>query len=161
MWIKNTIKPCKKMNYYHCKKDPYTISTDPNLLDRKYIHEYLSNQSYWAQNIPFKTVSKSIDGSCCFGMYHGAKQIGFARVITDYATFGYLCDVFIDTTYRGRGLSKWLIESMDQHPLLQGFRNWALGTKDAHGLYEQFGYEPHPEPSRMMRRYNANAYKNK
>jgi len=139
-------------------KDGFYISTDPAILNVAYVHLYLSTQSYWAKNIPLEVLKKSIEGSCCFGVYHNNMQVGFARVITDYATFGYLCDVFIDEAFRGRGLSKWLMEVIHSHPKLQGFRTWMLGTKDAHGLYEQFGYMIHPEPGRVMRKNNPDVY---
>lgn len=103
-------------------------------------------------------VEKSINGSCCFGIYHRRhgsndfdEQIGFARVITDHATFGYLADVFILSPFRKQGLSKWLMESIMQHPELQGFRRWMLATKDAHGLYAQFGFKALEKPERFMR----------
>ncbi|MES2774333.1 MAG: GNAT family N-acetyltransferase [Bacteroidota bacterium] len=147
------------MEHLSFHKNDYLISTDPALLNQEYIHHYLSTQSYWAENIPQDVVSRSIDGSCCFGMYQNDQQIGFARVVTDYATFGYLCDVFIDEAFRGRGLSKWMMEVIHNHPQLQGFRNWTLGTRDAHGLYEQFGYTVHPEPHRMMRKNDPDVYK--
>lgn len=141
-------------------KDEFIISTDKAKLDIAYIHQFLA-QSYWAENIPKEIVQKSIEGSLCFGVYNEKQQIGFARVVTDYATFGYLADVFIDENYRGRGLSKWLMKTILSHPGLQGFRSWQLGTKDAHGLYAQFGFMPLDDPDRMMRKYNPDVYKNK
>ena len=96
-------------------------------------------------------VKRSIEGSVCFGMYHNNRQVGFARVITDNASFGYLADVFIINEYRGRGLSKWLMQCILGHPELQGFRSWLLGTRDAHGLYSQFGFKPLEHPERFMR----------
>jgi GNAT superfamily N-acetyltransferase len=147
------------MEYHSYEKNGFTISTDPSLLDVIYLHHYLCNKSYWAQNIPLDIVKKSIEGSCCFGLYQNNVQIGFARVITDFATFGYLCDVFVDEAFRGLGLSKWMMAVVHDHPELQGFRNWTLGTKDAHGLYEQFGYIIHPEPGRVMRKTNPDVYK--
>ncbi len=148
------------MQYHIYQKDGFTISTNPLLLNVPYLHHYLSVKSYWAQNIPVEIVQKSIEGSCCFGLYQNEKQIGFARVITDFATYGYLCDVFVDEAFRGLGLSKWMMAVVHEHPQLQGFRNWALGTKDAHGLYEQFGYVMHPEPFRVMRKSNPDVYNN-
>ena len=140
------------------RKGTFTISTDKTKLDIPYIHLFLA-QSYWAENIPTAIVQKSIDGSVCFGVYDDENQIGFARVITDKATFGYLADVFIDKKYRGRGLSKWLMETIMAHPELQGFRTWQLGTKDAHGLYEKFGFRPLEYPERMMRKNVPDIYK--
>ena len=128
------------MNAYEVRKAGYFVSTDETLLDIDVIHSFLSKESYWAMNIPREVVERSIPNSMCFGVYQGEEQIGFARVVTDKATFAYLADVFIIEEYRGKGLSKWLIEVIHAHPELQGLRRWLLGTKDAHGLYEQFGW---------------------
>jgi N-acetylglutamate synthase-like GNAT family acetyltransferase len=141
------------------QKENFIISDEKEKLDAEYIHDYLANKSYWAENIPLETVRKSIDGSICFGIYENEKQIGFARVVTDKATFGYLADVFIDENYRAKGLSKWLMEIIMAHRELQGLRRWMLGTKDAHGLYEKFGFEPLENPERIMHKYNADVYK--
>ncbi len=118
----------------------YTISTDPARLDVDVIHTFLSERSYWAQGISREIVERGIAYSLNFGVYHGDKQIGGARVITDYATHAYVCDVFISEEYRGLGLSKWLMQVMLTHPALQGLRRWFLLTKDAQGLYEQVGF---------------------
>ena len=147
------------MNIQSYKKGDYIISTDNKMLDVEYIHGYLSGKSYWAENIPIETVKKSIAGSLCFGMYDNKKQIGFARVITDNATFGYLADVFIDEDYRGKKLGVWLMEVIMSHPELQGFRNWMLGTRDAHGLYKKFGFKQLEQPERIMRKNDPEAYK--
>ena len=136
----------------------YIISTDKSLLDINAIHQFLSTDSYWAKNIPLTTVQKSIEGSFCFGMYHDHQQVGFARVITDKATFGYLADVFIAEAHRGKGLSKWLMQTIMDHPELQEFRRWVLATKDAHALYEQFGFEPLSNPERFMRFSTFDSY---
>ncbi|HEY4877282.1 MAG TPA: GNAT family N-acetyltransferase, partial [Puia sp.] len=136
-----------------CKAN-FIISDEKEKLTAEYIHDYLTNKSYWAENIPLETVKKSIDGSICFGMYDDGKQIGFARVVTDKATFGYLADVFIDENYRAQGLSKWLMEVIMAYPELQGLRRWMLGTRDAHSLYEKFGFEPLENPKRVMHIYN-------
>jgi GNAT superfamily N-acetyltransferase len=128
------------MSTYEVTREEFLISTDRSLLDIDAIHSYLSKESYWAMNIPREVVERSIQHSLCFGVYDGKQQIGFARLITDQATFAYLADVFILEAYRGKGLSKWLMETMHAHPGLQGLRRWVLGTKDAHGLYEQFGW---------------------
>jgi GNAT superfamily N-acetyltransferase len=141
------------------QKGPLYITTEKDKMDITYIHRFLSSDSYWAENIPVETVIKSIEGSLCFGIFEKEKQIGFARVITDYATFGYLADVFVDEIYRGCGLSKWLMETIMTHPELQGFRSWMLGTKDAHGLYAQFGFGPLEEPQRIMRKSNPDVYR--
>ena len=134
------------------------ISTDKSRLNIALIHQYLSTESYWAKNIPFELVQKSIDGSFCFGLYTNEQQIGFARVITDFATFGYLADVFIVPEYRGKGLSKLLMENIMSHPQLQNFRRWMLATRDAHSLYRQFGFVPLPHPERLMQQLALNAY---
>ena len=141
------------------QKENFIISDEKEKLNAEYIHDYLSNRSYWAENIPLETVKRSIDGSICFGMYDDGKQIGFARVVTDKATFGYLADVFIDEDFRAQGLSKWLMEIIMAYPELQGLRRWMLGTKDAHSLYEKFGFEPLENPKRIMHIYNADVYK--
>lgn len=139
------------MRTYRMKKNNFFISTDKSKLDLGCIHDYLSNESYWAKNIPVDIVKKSIDGSVCFGLYDAETQIGFARVITDNATFGYLADVFILQQYRGQGLGKWMMQVIMEHPELQGFRRWMLATRDAHGLYAQFGFKALENPGRFMR----------
>jgi N-acetylglutamate synthase-like GNAT family acetyltransferase len=136
----------------------FFISTDKLKLDLNYIHDYLSNRSYWAEGIPLETVAKSIEGSLCYGVYFQDKQIGFARVVTDLATFGYLADVFIDEQYRARGLGIWLMETIMADSRFEGLRHWILGTKDAHGLYAKFGFKPLDEPQRVMRKKMENPY---
>src|SRR5260221_2212494 len=130
-------------------KDEYTISTNKSRLDIDTIYAFLKD-SYWAQNIPLEIVQKSIEHALCFGVYRGKDQVGFARVITDFATVAYLGDVFILEPYRGQGLSKWMMSCIMAHPELQGLRAWYLATKDAHGLYQQFGFQPLADPSRFM-----------
>ncbi|MDB5210902.1 MAG: family N-acetyltransferase [Sediminibacterium sp.] len=143
------------------EKDGYAISTDAAKLDLAVIHQYLSCDSYWAQNIPFETVERSVANSFCFGVYHENNQVGFARLITDKATFAYLADVFILPEHRGKGLSKRLIAFIHSHPELQGLRRWMLGTKDAHELYKQFGWTALPEEvvPRFMQLHTADIYK--
>ena len=143
------------------KKDNYSISTDKKKLNIAFIHHYLSNLSYWAEQIPVETVKKAIRGSLCFGVYEEDKQIGFGRMITDKATFTYMADVFIDEKYRGRGLSKWLMETIMGYPDFQGFRSWQLATRDAQGLYAKFGFKPLDFPERIMRKNVPDIYKNK
>ena len=130
--------------------DSYLISNNKLKLDIAYIHNYLSNESYWAKNIPFEIVKKSIEGSLCFGIYLNDQQIGFARIITDGATFGYLADVFIDKNYRGKGLSKYLMAFIMQQDVVKGLRRFMLATLDAHSLYAQFGFESQEGNKRLM-----------
>jgi GNAT superfamily N-acetyltransferase len=148
-----------KIRAMHWSRDGFLISDEKVRLQPAYIHDYLSKKSYWAEHIPLETVKKSIDGSVCFGMYDKNKQIGFARVVTDKATFGYLADVFVDENYRGKGLGKWLMEVIMAYPDLQGLRRWMLGTKDAHELYKKFGFEQLENPQRIMHIHHAEAYK--
>lgn len=131
------------------KRDSFTISTNPAKLDIAVIHSYLA-RSYWAEGIPRETVERAVRNSFCFGLYDEEVQVGFARVVTDRATFGYLCDVFILESHQGKGLGKWLMEVIMNHPELQGFRRWMLATRDAHGLYKQVGFEPLSDPNRYM-----------
>jgi N-acetylglutamate synthase-like GNAT family acetyltransferase len=146
---------------YEVTKDEYLISTDKTKIDVSVVYDYLSNDSYWAENIPLSIVEKSITNSLCFGVYHHNKQIGFARLITDKATSAYLADVFILPGHRGKGLSKWLVQSIHAHPELQTLRRWLLATKDAHTLYEQFGWTRFDEnaSSKMMQKHNPDIYK--
>jgi GNAT superfamily N-acetyltransferase len=123
-------------------KKGFIISTDAGLLDFGVIHNYLDKHSYWAQGITTEKLHKAIANSLCFGIYEGKKQAGFARVVTDRATFAYLCDVFVLPEYRKLGLSKWLMQTIRSHADLQGMRRWSLATADAHGLYGQFGFTP-------------------
>lgn len=141
-------------------KDDYTISTDKERINVPFVHAFLT-QSYWAKGIPEETVSRSIEGSLCFGVYHGNQQVGFARVITDGATFAYLADVFIVETFRGRGLSSWLMEYILSHPGLQGLRRFLLATRDAHGLYQKFGFTPLATLEPWMQRHDAEVYNRK
>ena len=128
----------------------FIISDDTNLVDVSAVHRYLSEESYWAKNIPFDVVARSITNSLCFGIYKDGKQVGFARWVTDRATFAYLCDVYVGQDFRGLGLSKKLMSFMLFHPHLQGLRTYSLGTLDAHGLYAQFGFKPLATPERRM-----------
>ncbi|MCA9734924.1 MAG: GNAT family N-acetyltransferase [Deferribacteres bacterium] len=126
------------------------VSTDPSRLDLGTIHDYLSNQSYWAKNRPAETVEKSIQNSLCFGVYLKNTQIGFARVVTDYSVFAYLLDVFILEQHQGQGIGQFLMQAIMEHPELQGNMLWALATKDAHGLYRKNGFSALPNPSSWM-----------
>jgi len=134
-----------------------SISTDPSRLDLDVIHGYLT-RSYWGKGISRETVERSIAGSLCFGLFKGARQIGFARVITDRATFAYLADVFILEEFRGRDLGKRLMETIRAHPDLRNLRRWMLVTRDAHGLYEKFGFGPLAHPERHMEIEEGNPY---
>ncbi len=127
----------------------FLISTDRSKLDLDAIHRFLT-RSYWAEGIPRETVARSIENSLCFGVYNGGEQVGFARVVSDFATYAYLADVFVLESYRGRGLAKELIATIMAHPELQGLRRWSLGTRDAHGLYAQFGWTSVENPARTM-----------
>ncbi len=130
--------------------DGFSYSTDKSKLNIEYIHHFLSKESYWAKNIPMDIVKASIEGSLCFGVYENNKQIGFARVITDYATFGYLADVFIEKDYRGKGLSKELMRFIMEQDVIKNLRRFMLATLDAHGLYAQFGFESQEGNKRLM-----------
>ena len=133
----------------------YTISTDPARLDAGFIHDYLAHVSYWAQGRPLEVVQKSLDNSLCFGVYLGAEQVGLARVVTDYATFAWVCDVFIAEAHRGRKLGKRLIECVVAHPNLQGLKQILLATRDAHELYRRYGgFESLHAPEKWMIRRN-------
>jgi GNAT superfamily N-acetyltransferase len=134
-------------------KKGFMISTDQNLLDFGMIYKYLSEDSYWAKGIPEERLKKAVENSICFGVYQQDKQVGLARVVTDQATFAYICDVFIMEEFRGLGLSKWLIQTIVEHPELQGLRRWSLATSDAHGLYSQFGFTPISRPETWMEKY--------
>ena len=137
-------------------RDEYEISTDPSRLNIDLIHDFLSNNSYWAAGRARDVVERSIENSLPFGIYKGSVQIGFARVVTDYATFAWVADLFVLAEHRERGLSKWLMDVIIAHPQLQGFRRWVLSTKDAHGLYERFGFMKLHRPERWMERPDPN-----
>jgi len=137
----------------------YTISTDKSILDIELIHGFLSERSYWAQNISREIVERSIENSLCFGVYDGDRQIGFARAVTDYATFAYVADVFVIESHRGRGISKQLMAAIREHPALQGLRRWHLVTTDAHALYRQFGFRELESPQKHMEIVVKDPYK--
>ncbi|HEV2238313.1 MAG TPA: GNAT family N-acetyltransferase [Ktedonobacterales bacterium] len=135
----------------------YRITTDPARMNLDVIHGYLT-ASYWAAGIPRETVARSIAHSLPFGLFAGDRQIGFARVITDYATFAYIGDVFVLADYRRRGLAHWLLRVVVEHPALQGLRRWSLATRDAHALYQSVGFTPLSAPERWMERRDADVY---
>jgi GNAT superfamily N-acetyltransferase len=138
-------------------RDTFTATCDPARLDHAVIAQFLAS-SYWAKGIPVATVEKSLEHSLCFALLDGNQQIGFARVISDRATIAYLGDVFVLPEYRGKGLSKWLMECVVSHPDLQGLRRWILATRDAHSLYEKFGFTALKKPEIFMERHNPNVY---
>ena len=140
------------------ESEEFIISTDKNLLQINAIHKFLSEESYWAKERTKAQTETAIENSLCFGVYADAKQIGFARVISDFATFAYIGDVYILDEFRRRGLSKKLMDAMLAHPDLQNLRRWLLATKDAHGLYEQFGFHDLNFPERWMEKPAPNAY---
>jgi GNAT superfamily N-acetyltransferase len=135
------------------------ISSEKSRLDVTFIHRFLCDQSYWAANIPLELVQTSIENSLCFGAYDGGAQVGFARVITDYATFAYVADVFVVPSHRGAGVGRELMAAIMAHPALQRLRRWHLVTRDAHRLYEQFGFRPLRSPERHMEIVIADPYK--
>ena len=137
------------MMEYTVTENNFIISTDKSKIDIDYVHQFLSN-SYWSPGVLMETVKKAMNGSLCFGVYDTEKQIGYARMITDTATFAYLADVFIDENYRGKGLGKWLVKIILAHPDLQALRRIILATRDAHSLYAQFGFVPFATPERWM-----------
>ena len=136
------------------KKDNFIISDDSSKLNINTICDFLS-RAYWADKRPRHVIEKSIQHSLNFGVYEGDKQIGFARVVTDFAVFAYLCDVFIHEDYRGNSLEKWMMESIMSHPNLQGLRRWSLATHDAHGLYKQFGFTELSNPINWMEKFDS------
>jgi len=135
-------------------REQFTISTDPARLDIDAIADMLT-RAYWARGRTRDVIARYIQHSLTFGVYDGERQIGLARVVTDYTTFAWLCDVFIHEDYRGRGLAKWLLQTIHDHPDLQGLRRWMLATRDAHGLYEQFGWTLLDHPERWMHKFNG------
>lgn len=147
------------MTHREAQKDKFTISTDKSKLDLISIHEFLSKETDWAHDIPIDTVKKSIENSLCFGVYDQGQQIGFARVISDFSTIAYLGDVYVLNEYRGKGLSKWLMEEIMNHPNLQGLRRWILLTNTAEWLYKKFGFTEIPNPEFYMEKHDPNVYK--
>jgi GNAT superfamily N-acetyltransferase len=144
--------------FVESRRGEFLISTERSRLDLDLIHGFLAN-CYWAKDIPREVVARSIEHSLCFGIYDGAaSQVGFARVITDFATFAYVGDVFVVESHRGRGFSKWLMECVVQHPALQNLRRWILLTRDAHGLYSQFGFMPVKAPEQYMELHRPDVY---
>ena len=139
------------------ERSPYRISDDPAVVDLAVVHEFLAT-SYWARGIPRETVARGIAHSLPFSIFLGDRQVGFARVVTDRATFAYLADVFVIEEQRGRGLGVWLVETALAHPELQGLRRWLLATRDAHGLYRKFGFTDVADPSTLLTRHDPDIY---
>jgi GNAT superfamily N-acetyltransferase len=140
------------------RRGEFVISTDSARLDLDAIHNFLTN-CYWARGVPREVVARSIENALCFGIYDGSGAlVGFARVISDFATIAYVGDVFVLESHRGRGLGKWLMECITQHPALQNLRRWILTTRDAHGLYAQVGFTPVKSPERYMERHDPKVY---
>jgi GNAT superfamily N-acetyltransferase len=137
--------------------DGFTIDTDKAHLQLDTIHRFLC-ESYWAKGVPVEVLRRAIENSLCFGVYDGDEQVGFARVISDYATFAYLADVFVLESHRGRGLASRLMNAIISHPQLQGLRRWTLATRDAHGVYAKFGFTPLTSPERFMERHDPLVY---
>ena len=143
------------------KEEKYIVSEEQGKLDLIMVHGYLSKESYWARGIPEETFRRSVKNSLCFGIYTPTEQVGFARVVTDKATFAYLADVFIIPAFRGKGLSRRLLDYIVNFEDLQGLRRWVLGTADAHGLYMKYGFTPLGKPERCMEKHNPDVYKAK
>ena len=140
------------------RRGEFLISTDPARFDLDVIHNFLTN-SYWAKGVPRETVARSIEHALCFGVYDGSgAQVAFARVMSDFATVAYIGDVFVLESHRGQGLGKWMMQSIVQHPALQGLRRWILTTRDAHGLYSQVGFTPVKFPERYMELQDPHVY---
>ncbi|MGB5013195.1 MAG: GNAT family N-acetyltransferase [Pyrinomonadaceae bacterium] len=139
-------------------KGEFTIDTANERLDVDAIQSFLGNDSYWAKTRTREQTETAIANSICFGLFHGERQVGFARVVSDRATFAYIGDVYVLDEFRGRSLSKWLMETIISHPELQGLRRWVLATRDAHGLYEKYGFHELVHPERWMERPAPNAY---
>ncbi len=139
-------------------RDEFCISTDKSRLDFDVIQRFLEDESYWANRRTPEQTKRAIENSICFGLYHFGRQVGFSRVVSDCATFAYVGDVFVLPEYRGQGLSKWLMQTMLEHPNLQGLRRWVLATRDAHGLYAQYGFSELVHPDRWMELSASDAY---
>ena len=146
------------MSYRAFYKNGFCISTEKARLDITAIHHFLSTQAYWSLNIPLSRVEDAIAHSLNFGLYLKEQQIGYARVISDFASIAYLGDVYVLPDFRGQGLSKWLMKTIMEYPELQGLRRWILSTADAHGLYKQFGWKPVAYPDRWMEVHNREVY---
>ena len=141
------------------QRGEFEISTDPSRVDVARVHDFLNTEAYWSPGIPLDVVRRAIEASIVFGIYRGPEQAGFARVVSDKATFAWLCDVFVLDEFRGQGLGKWLMECIVGHPDLQGLRRWMLATRDAHGLYTRVGFTELHDATRFMERWDPEIYK--
>ncbi len=141
------------------RRGEFEISTDPARVDLPTVHAFLTKEAYWSPGVPIDVVRRSLEGSIAFGLYRGGDQVGFTRVVSDRATFAWICDVFVLDAYRGRGLGKWLMECVIAHPDLQGLRRWMLATRDAHGLYEQSGFTELYDATKFMERWDPEIYR--
>jgi GNAT superfamily N-acetyltransferase len=146
------------MSVYNWQRGEFEITTDQARLDLDVIHDYLARQSYWARGIPRPTLEKSVRNSLCFGLFEATRQVGLARVVSDYATIAYLGDVFVLPEYQGRGLAQWLMQCVVAHPDLQNLRRWILVTKDAHGLYRKYGFAQLAQQQNFMELHNPDVY---
>jgi GNAT superfamily N-acetyltransferase len=146
------------MTHASWRNGEYEVSTDPSRVDVELTHRYLSEDAYWSPGVPLDVVKRAIDNSIVFGLYRGADQVGFTRVVSDRATFAWICDVFVLPEHRGHGLGKFLMECVKAHPELQGLRRWMLATRDAHGLYAQYGFTP-VDADRFMEIRDPDVYK--
>jgi GNAT superfamily N-acetyltransferase len=145
------------------QRTDFEISTDPTRIDLDVTQQFLSTEAYWSQGVPRDIVQRAVAGSIVFGVYHrtatGWEQVGMARVVSDRATFAWVCDVFVLDSFRGHGLGKWLMECVAAHPELQGLRRWMLATRDAQGLYKQTGFTELHDPSRFMEKWVPDIYR--
>lgn len=146
------------MEFFEVRGDGWLVSCDPQRLDLEVIHGFLAS-AYWSRGIPREIVERALRHSICFGIYVGQRQVGFARAISDHATYAYVADVFVDPEFRGRGLSKRLMEAMLAHPDLRGLRRWGLVTHDAHGLYQRYGFTPIDHPERHLEILRPDLYR--
>jgi GNAT superfamily N-acetyltransferase len=146
------------MEWASWQRNGYEISTDPARVDVALTHRFLSEEAYWSPGVPEDVVRRAIAGSMVFGAYKGSEQAGLTRVVSDRATFAWICDVFVLPEHRGHGLGKWLMECVVAHPELQGLRRWMLATRDAHGLYKQYGFTDLHDCSRFMERWDPEIY---
>lgn len=140
------------------KHNNRVVSTNQQRMDVKAIHAFLT-RAYWCEGIPFEVVERAVRHSLCFGLFDGDAQVGLARVVTDYATFAYLCDVYVLESHRGKGLGRWLVQCVMEHPQLQGLRRFNLSTQDAHRLYAKFGFKPLKHPEYQLERHKPDVYK--